>query len=269
MDVRYGSGILTSNPGFQMPQPAKAVSRQARRAARAQKREGRSVIQFTPTFEDRFTKPPVKAKREPLVALTDRQADYDDEITDSRVIFGVGPAGTGKTYLATRRAAEALEKGEIVKIYLTRPAVEAGESLGFLPGELEEKYEPYLRPFKDALHDHFGQSHTDYLIKSKIIEPVPLGFLRGSTITGAWMLADEMQNATKSQMKMLLTRIGKDSKFIINGDPRQVDIRPEDSGLTDAVRRLSGKNEFGAVTFTHDDVVRDDLVAAVLRAYDD
>lgn len=254
-----------------MAKSPKTAARQARRQSRTAVREQRrtSRQQTSPTFEDQFVKPGAKKIAEPLVPLTERQADYDEAIDQSRIIFGTGPAGTGKTYYATRKAAQALENGEIEKIYLTRPAVEAGESLGFLPGELEEKYEPYLRPFKDALFDHFGQGHTEYLIKKKVIEPVPLGFLRGATIKDAWMLADEMQNATKSQMKMLLTRMGKGSKFVINGDPRQVDIEPSKSGLTDAVRRLSGKDEIEAIEFSHADVVRDDIVSVVLQAYDD
>lgn len=256
-----------------MPKTPKTARRQDRRQSRQnqrnERRDARRPQPVTPSFEDRHVQPPQKAKKEPLIALTEAQADYGDAIDASRITFGIGPAGTGKTYYATRKAAEALERGEIRKIYLTRPAVEAGESLGFLPGELEEKYEPYLRPFKDALFDHFGQSHTEYLIKAGIIEPVPLGFLRGATVKNAWMLADEMQNATKSQMKMLLTRIGKDAKFIVNGDPRQCDIPVGNSGLEDAVGRLRAVPGVEAVTFTHDDVVRDDIVADVLRAYDD
>ena len=222
-----------------------------------------------PSFEDSHVRPPVKAKVEPLVALTEAQAMYGEIIEDCRIAFGIGPAGTGKTYFATRMACAALDAREIGKIYLTRPAVEAGESLGFLPGDLAEKYEPYLRPFKDALFDHFGQAHTEYLIKKGIIEPVPLGFLRGATVKNAWMIADEMQNATKSQMKMLLTRIGKDAKFIVNGDPRQCDLPNVDtSGLMDAVQRLRNVDEIEAVEFCHDDVVRDDIVKYVLQAYD-
>jgi phosphate starvation-inducible PhoH-like protein len=252
-----------------MSKSPKTASRQARRQARAQQREDRlSSRRPTPSFEDGYTAPPSKASKEPLIALTERQADYGDAIDESRITFGIGPAGTGKTYYAARLAAQALERREISKIYLTRPAVEAGETLGFLPGELDEKYEPYLRPFKDALVDHFGQSHMDYLIKKKVIEPVPLGFLRGATIKNAWMLADEMQNATKSQMKMLLTRIGKDAKFVINGDPRQTDIAPSSSGLEEAVRLLERHDEIRAVRFARSDVVRDDIVADILEAYD-
>lgn len=253
-----------------MPKSPKSTARQARRQQRTNTREERRAERQQPPFEDRYEQPPQKARKEPLVPLTDRQADYGDAIDESRIIFGIGPAGTGKTYFAMRKAAEALERGKIKKIYLTRPAVEAGENLGFLPGELEEKFEPYLRPFKDALLDHFGQTHMEYLIRKKIIEPVPLAYLRGATIKNAWMVADEMQNATKSQMKMLLTRMGKDSVFIINGDPRQVDIPAANSGLEDAVKRLTGRNEaIESIVFTHADVVRDDIVADILQAYDD
>lgn len=257
-----------------MRKSPKAASRQARRAARAsQREERRTQRRQDPTqahqFTDRFVRKAPAARAEPLIPLTVAQDDYRIAILNSRITFGVGPAGTGKTYFATRMAAEALDKSEIEKIYLTRPAVEAGESLGFLPGELEEKYEPYLRPFKDALIDHFGQTHMELLIKRKVVEPVPLGFLRGATIKGAWMLADEMQNATKAQMKMLLTRIGQGAKFIINGDPRQVDIPASQSGLVDAVRRTEQIEGCSTVHFTHQDVVRDDIVAHILTVYDD
>jgi phosphate starvation-inducible PhoH-like protein len=251
------------------PKRAAKQQRQSQRTqTRAERRAGRQQV-AQPSFEEKFTTPPVKPNREPLVPLTDRQADYDDAIDASRITFGIGPAGTGKTYFATIRAAEALDRREIKKIYLTRPAVEAGEKLGFLPGELDEKYEPYLRPFRDALIEYFGAGHLEYLVSKKIIEPVPLGFLRGSTIKDAWLLADEMQNATKNQMKMLLTRMGKGSKFVVNGDPRQVDIPAHDSGLEDAARRLTGVEGVDLVRFTHEDVVRDDIVAEILMRYDD
>jgi phosphate starvation-inducible protein PhoH and related proteins len=215
---------------------------------------------------DDHTRPPAKANHKPVVPLTEKQADYDDAIHASRITFGIGPAGTGKTYFATMRAAEALHNRDIKKIYLTRPAVEAGETLGFLPGDLDEKYEPYLRPFKDALTEFFGAGHLEYLIKKKIIEPVPLGFLRGATIKEAWLLADEMQNATKEQMKMLLTRMGKESKFVINGDPKQADI--SGSGLMDAAQRTATIEGVSQVVFSRQDVVRDGIVQDILEVYD-
>lgn len=254
-----------------MTRSPKTLARQQRREARTktreEKRSSRRPASVDQNFANQHTYAPVKAHHKPVVPLTERQADYDEAIQASRITFGIGPAGTGKTYFAAMRAAEALHNKEIKKIYLTRPAVEAGEMLGFLPGDLDEKYEPYLRPFKDALVEFFGAGHVEYLIKNKVIEPVPLGFLRGATIKNAWLLADEMQNATKEQMKMLLTRMGKESKFIINGDPKQSDI--SGSGLVDAVKRVSGVEGVSHVQFTRQDVVRDDIVQDILSKYDD
>lgn len=245
----------------------KTLAKKARRDARKKERYQARPAPAVPSFEDKLVTPSVKPNRKPVIPLTEKQADYGDAIDDSRIIFGIGPAGTGKTYFAAMRAAEAFDKGEIKKIYLTRPAVEAGETLGFLPGDLDEKYEPYLRPFKDALEEYFGAGHLEYLIKKKLIEPVPLGFLRGATIKNAWLLGDEMQNATKSQMKMLLTRMGKGSKFVINGDPKQADI-PR-SGLMDGVKRTGRVAGVSVVTFSREDVVRDDIVQDILEAYDE
>lgn len=254
-----------------MARSPKTIARQQRRADRTKARENKRNSRHSATadqkFMDEHTRPPAKAQHKPVVPLTEKQADYDDAIHASRITFGIGPAGTGKTYFAAMRAAEALHNREIEKIYLTRPAVEAGETLGFLPGDLDEKYEPYLRPFKDALVEFFGVGHVEYLIKKKIIEPVPLGFLRGATIKNAWLLADEMQNATKEQMKMLLTRMGKDSKFIINGDPKQSDI--SGSGLMDAAQRTKSVDGVKQVIFSRQDVVRDDIVQDILAAYDE
>lgn len=253
-----------------MARSPKTIARKQRRETRTEAREARRTsrrAQVEPQFMNEHTQAPAKAQHKPVVPLTERQADYEDAIAASRITFGIGPAGTGKTYFAAMKAAEALHNREIRKIYLTRPAVEAGETLGFLPGDLDEKYEPYLRPFKDALIEFFGAGHVEYLIKNKIIEPVPLGFLRGATIKNAWLLADEMQNATKEQMKMLLTRMGKDSKFVINGDPKQSDI--SGSGLMDGVRRTVKVEGVSHVEFTRQDVVRDDIVQAILECYDE
>lgn len=255
-----------------MPKAPRTVARQQRRESKTKARETRRntrrpVPEVDESFANQHTHPTTKGRHEPVVPLTEKQADYDEAIAASRITFGVGPAGTGKTYFAAMRAAEALHNREIKKIYLTRPAVEAGETLGFLPGDLDEKYEPYLRPFKDALVEFFGAGHVEYLIKNKIIEPVPLGFLRGATIKNAWLLADEMQNATKEQMKMLLTRMGKGSKFVINGDPKQADIAG--SGLMDAVKRVSDVDGVSHIQFSRQDVVRDDIVQDILSKYDE
>lgn len=254
-----------------MAKSPKTISRQARRQARSEKRsafaqETRASRQ-KPSFEDEHVRPPHRPKTEPLVALTDTQAEYDDCIDEARITFGIGPAGTGKTYYATRLACMALDAKEVSKIYLTRPAVEAGESLGFLPGELEEKYEPYLRPFKDALFDHFGQTHTEYLIKKGVIEPVPLGFLRGATFKNCWVLLDEAQNTTPAQMKMFLTRIGDNSKMIVNGDLKQKDI-PGPSGLKDALHRFEGKPEIGVTHFRSEDIVRSGICRMIVEGYE-
>ncbi|MFA9261808.1 MAG: PhoH family protein [Undibacterium sp.] len=198
--------------------------------------------------------------------LNDAQRAYDAAFKSSNIIFGVGPAGTGKTWLAARRAAEALEDGLIEKIIVTRPAVEAGESLGFLPGELEEKYEPYIRPVREALEEKLGSSHVEYLLKTGVIEARPLAYLRGSTIKNSWLIADEMQNATPKQFMMLLSRIGEGSKFIVNGDPTQTDIVGI-SGLKDAVDRLKGMSGFSLIEFEIADIVRSGVCQEIVRRY--
>jgi phosphate starvation-inducible PhoH-like protein len=184
-------------------------------------------------------------------------------------VFGVGPAGTGKTWLAAMMAAQALDKREIEKIVVTRPAVEAGESLGFLPGEMDEKYEPYFRPVKDALEEFFGSGALEYFIKSGAIEARPLAFLRGATIKNAWLIADEMQNSTPQQMKMLLTRIGENARFIINGDPSQCDL-PHNvkCGLTDGMYRLRSVGGVYTVRFEQSDIVRSGIVQEIVQAYE-
>lgn len=199
--------------------------------------------------------------------LNKKQILYDTAIQSSSIVFGLGPAGTGKTWFAAMRAAEALRNKTIGKIVITRPAVEVGESLGFLPGELNEKFEPYIRPIRDAFEDYFGASHLEYLLKRGDIEARPLSLLRGSTIQNAWLLADEMQNATKTQLMMLLSRIGENSKFIVNGDPDQLDIPARTSGLIDAVDRLRPINGVKVVSFVRDDIVRSGLCRDVIEAY--
>jgi phosphate starvation-inducible PhoH-like protein len=186
----------------------------------------------------------------------------------SRVVFGVGPAGTGKTYFAAALAADQLNDGSIERIIVTRPAIEAGESLGFLPGDQDEKYAPYFRPVRDAFEERLGSGAVEYMIKAGVIEARPLAYLRGSTLKDAWVIADEMQNTTAAQMKMFLTRIGENSKFLINGDVRQKDIACT-SGLEDAVRRLSGLPGVAMIQFTNADIVRDSMCQAIAGRYDD
>lgn len=242
-------------------QISKPVARQERRSKRV--RNDEALIRLIANEE---AVAPRRARSTTVSALNQAQKRYDAAIRSNDIILGIGPAGTGKTYLATMRAAEAFKSGEIEKIVLTRPAVEAGESLGFLPGELDEKYEPYIRPVQDALEEAFGASHLEYLLSKRKIEARPLAYLRGSTLKNCWVICDEMQNATTTQFKMLLSRIGENAKFIINGDPDQTDL-PRGSGLLDAVNRLDGVEGISIIEFTGDDVVRSDLCARIVRAY--
>lgn len=201
-----------------------------------------------------------------LTPKTEAQKKYISSISNFRIVFGIGPAGTGKTFVSTMLACEALAKKNIDKIVLTRPAVEAGEKLGFLPGELDEKYAPYLAPVMEYMNDYFGKSHVENLIKLGKIEAIPLGFMRGRTFRNCMVLVDEAQNITKEQMKMLLTRIGEGCTMVIDGDPTQSDIH--NSGLMDSVNRIGYIPSVKVVNFTKSDIVRDPLVAEILEAYD-
>ena len=184
------------------------------------------------------------------------------------IVFAVGPAGTGKTYLAVAYAVSMLKKGEIHRIILTRPAVEAGESLGFLPGDLKEKVDPYLRPLYDALHDLMGAATTEKLIEKGTIEIAPLAYMRGRTLDDAVIILDEAQNTTPAQMKMFLTRLGFQSRMIITGDVTQVDLpKSQRSGLMDAVGLLKGIEEIGVLQLSSDDVVRHPLVQKIIDRY--
>lgn len=218
-----------------------------------------------------MTVAPVKTKpaAHPIIRpLTANQRLYDISINANILTFGTGPAGSGKTWYATMLLAKMLHDGEIERIIVTRPAVEAGESLGFLPGELDEKYEPYFRPVREPLTDFFGSGHLEYLIKSKTIEARPLGLLRGASLSNAGILFDEAQNATPTQMKMFLTRVGENTKVIVNGDMRQKDIAGL-SGLEDAIKRMSLVDRVGHIAFTRDDIVRSGFCKSVVLAYDE
>lgn len=196
------------------------------------------------------------------------QSQYVKNIQKHDITFGVGPAGTGKTFLAVVLAVQALREGKIKKIILTRPAVEAGESLGFLPGDLKEKVDPYLRPVYDALYTILGMEHTNRLMERGIIEIAPLAYMRGRTLDDAFVILDEAQNTTIAQMKMFLTRLGFGSKMIINGDATQIDLpRGIKSGLIDARAKLSGIARIAIVQFDEYDVVRHPVVAEIIKAY--
>lgn len=196
------------------------------------------------------------------------QGTYLEAIRDNEVVFGIGSAGTGKTYVAASYAAGELFHRRIDKIILTRPNVETGRGLGFLPGELEEKYAPYLDPFDSVFTKTLGKGFYDYSLKSKAIEPRPLGFMRGSSFDNAIILVDECQNMTKTEFKMLLSRIGKNCKVILSGDPDQTDIG-SDSGLMDAVHRLEGLPGIEVVRFLDEDIVRSKMCKQIIIAYKD
>ncbi|CKG40137.1 PhoH family protein [Streptococcus pneumoniae] len=185
------------------------------------------------------------------------------------IVFGIGPAGTGKTYLAVVMAVRALKQGYVKKIILTRPAVEAGENLGFLPGDLKEKVDPYLRPLYDALHDILGQEYTQRMMERGVIEIAPLAYMRGRTLDDSFVILDEAQNTTGAQIKMFLTRLGFSSKMVITGDPSQVDLpKGVKSGLSIAANILSGVSGLSFITLEQTDVVRHPLVQRIIEAYD-
>ncbi|MEO0608445.1 MAG: PhoH family protein [Pseudomonadota bacterium] len=207
----------------------------------------------------------------PIKPQTNTQAKYLDLLTGTKndLIFGVGPAGTGKTFLAVAAGAAALRNKSAARLVITRPAVEAGENLGFLPGDLEEKVEPYLRPIWDALDETLGADQAGRLREKKVIEVAPLAFMRGRTLKNAFVIMDEAQNATIAQMKMVLTRLGRDSRMVVTGDPGQVDLpKHQPSGLAHALRILRGVSGVGRVTFSANDVRRHALVSRIIQAYD-
>jgi phosphate starvation-inducible protein PhoH and related proteins len=197
------------------------------------------------------------------------QKRYFEAIEECDMVFGVGPAGTGKTYLAVAMAASALLAKKVSRIILVRPAVEAGERLGFLPGTLQEKVDPYLRPLYDALYDLLEQDRVDKMLERNVIEVAPLAFMRGRTLNDAFIIMDEAQNTTSEQMKMFLTRLGQNSKAVITGDVTQIDLpNPKKSGLVEALEILRGVDGIRFCHFEDGDVVRHHLVQRVIRAYD-
>lgn len=200
---------------------------------------------------------------------TEGQVKYVNAIRDNEIVFACGPAGTGKTYLAVAMAVEALKHQEIRKIVLVRPAVEAGESLGFLPGDLQAKINPYLRPLLDATNEMIGFDQMQRLMEQDVIEVVPLAYMRGRTLNDAFIILDEAQNTTLAQMKMFLTRMGNDSKIVVSGDPTQTDLpSKQQSGLRDAIRRLKRIDGVAFVTLDQSDIVRHRLVQKIVEAYE-
>jgi phosphate starvation-inducible PhoH-like protein len=211
----------------------------------------------------------VRTERKLVTARSPNQAAYLRALDRHDLVFALGPAGTGKTYLAVAMAVALLKQRRIERIVLSRPAVEAGERLGFLPGDLKEKVDPYMRPLYDALQDMLPEGKLQQRIDAGQIEIAPLAYMRGRTLSSAYVILDEAQNTTPSQMKMFLTRMGENSRMIITGDPSQTDLPPGmPSGLSDAVRKLAGLQAVGVVHFGKKDVVRHPLVGAIIEAYE-
>mgnify|MGYP003323596505 FL=1 len=213
--------------------------------------------------------PDIKTPRRSIKTQGKNQSAYIKSIRENDLCFGIGPAGTGKTYLAVAAAIESLQKQAVSKIILVRPAVEAGERLGFLPGDLSQKVDPYLRPMYDALYEMLGFDQVNHLIERRTIELAPLAFMRGRSLNESFIILDEAQNTTIEQMKMFLTRMGFGSKSVVNGDITQIDL-PTDkvSGLKHAVGVLSGIDGIGIINFNHSDVVRHKIVQDIVEAYE-
>ncbi len=211
----------------------------------------------------------IKLKKSSIKPKSTHQNDYIKSIDQFDVNFGIGPAGTGKTYLAVAKAVSALENEEVSRLILTRPAIEAGEKLGFLPGDLTQKVDPYLRPIYDALYEMMGFDKVEKLLLKHVIEIAPLAYMRGRTLNDSFIILDEAQNTTPTQMKMFLTRIGFNSKTVITGDITQTDLpKHQESGLQHSLNVLDGVEGIGMVHFDAADVVRHPLVQKIVRAYD-
>ncbi|MRW92707.1 AAA family ATPase [Duganella sp. FT80W] len=226
-------------------------------------------VETLPPLDIDINSPVLKTRRADLRGRTPHQIRYLRNILEHDISFGVGPAGTGKTYLAVACAVDALERDAIKRIILTRPAVEAGERLGFLPGDLSQKVDPYLRPLYDALYDLLGFDRTQKMFEKQVIEIAPLAYMRGRTLNHAFVILDEAQNTTVEQMKMFLTRIGFGSKAVVTGDVTQVDLhKSQKSGLLDAIQVLKDVRGIAFSHFNSEDVVRHPLVARIVDAYE-
>ena len=232
----------------------------------AMKMAHRGTLEY---FADLYSETIIKDRKGQAIRVKNfGQRQYVNAIKHNDITFGIGPAGTGKTYLAM--AVAALKRGEVERIIVTRPAVEAGESLGFLPGDLQEKVDPYLRPIYDALNAILGADHTQRLMEREIIEIAPLAYMRGRTLDGAFVILDEAQNTTNAQMKMFLTRLGFGSKMVVNGDISQIDLQHGvRSGLVSAERILKDIQSIKFVRFSAEDVVRHPVVARIITAYEE
>lgn len=263
-------GIVTfqGNPG-EVRMGADLLSELITAARHGNPLSASAVTQALKLMSSQEALPVLHTKRKQIRAKTSGQETYLEAISNNRIVFGIGPAGTGKTYLAMAKAVEALESGAVSRIVLTRPAVEAGESLGFLPGNLTEKIDPYLRPLYDALRDMLEPAELAQLLESGTIEVAPLAYMRGRTISHAFIVLDEAQNTTPQQMKMFLTRLGEGSTMVVTGDITQIDLpRGKLSGLKDAKGVLTGVKDIEFCYLTSEDVVRDKLVGMIIDAYE-
>lgn len=240
-------------------QEVKAAVRMSGNGSSVSEKEGQSMNDIV-----------LKTKKRYIYPRSATQAQYIQEMMKNELVFGLGPAGTGKTYLAVALAVSMMLEGTIDKIILSRPAVEAGENLGFLPGDLKEKVDPYLRPLYDALYEMLPAEQVDKKLALGEIEIAPLAFMRGRTLSNSFIILDEAQNTTPMQMKMFLTRLGENSRMVVNGDLSQVDLpRGVVSGLRDALDTLHHVDNISSVTFTSNDVVRHGLVAKIVQAYEE
>ena len=211
----------------------------------------------------------IQTKKRKIIPRSNNQKKYFELLNKKNIVFAIGPAGTGKTFLAVAKAVAALQKGSVKKIILSRPAVEAGEKLGFLPGDMKEKVDPFLRPIYDALHDMIPSEQVEKKLLNGIIEIAPIAFMRGRTLEDCFIILDEAQNTTKIQMKMFLTRLGKNSKMVVVGDNTQIDlVSKNDSGLLDAEKKLLLIEDIGFIYLNDKDVVRHELVKKIINAYD-
>jgi phosphate starvation-inducible PhoH-like protein len=227
---------------------------------------GNRRLRLEDLFRDQLR---IAGRRQSIVPKTFKQKQYIEAIRTHDMVFGVGPAGTGKTYLAMAMAVSALTNKEVKRVVLCRPAVEAGEKLGFLPGDMAEKVNPYLRPLYDALHDMVEADKAKEMVERGLVEVAPLAFMRGRTLSNAFVILDEAQNTTPGQMKMFLTRLGHRSKCVITGDPTQIDLpRGTISGLNESLQILKKVQEIEFVYFSEIDVIRHPLVSKIVAAYD-
>lgn len=274
---RRGSVFTVSGPLEAARKGVQAISDLAKAAQNKAGDLGTEDIQLyfvgsKTSLEEEITEEPtpeLRTRRKGVTGRTPMQRAYIRNIMSHDISFGIGPAGTGKTYLAVAAAVDAFEKGEVERIVLTRPAVEAGEKLGFLPGDLSQKVDPYLRPLYDALFDLLGTEKTQRLLERQNIEIAPLAYMRGRTLNSSFVILDEAQNTTPEQMKMFLTRIGFGSRAVITGDSSQIDLpRGQRSGLMDAANILRDVRGISITYFTAADVVRHPLVARIVEAYD-